>query len=76
MTDLEQELIFGESLHWFEKVGGEGELMAQLLLTGEQDGMIVPHLRESTLGTLHVLTIPAIDIMCYELWMIKQEQDQ
>lgn len=59
MTDLEQELIFGESLHWFEKVGGEGQLMAQLLLTGEQDGMIVPHLRESTLGTLHVLTIPA-----------------
>ena len=44
MTDLEQELIFCESLHWFEKVRGEGELMTELPLTGEQDGMVVSDL--------------------------------
>ena len=56
---LEQELVLGEPLHGFEEVGGEGQLVAELLLAAQQDGMVVPHLRQRALGALHVLTIPA-----------------
>ena len=33
--------------------------MAELLLAAQQDGVVVPHLGQRALGTLHVLTIPA-----------------
>ena len=35
---LGQELVFGQTLHWFEKVRTEGELVAGLLLAVTEDG--------------------------------------
>ena len=35
---LGEKLVLGESLHWFEQVGAERELVARLLLTVAEDG--------------------------------------
>ena len=57
-TFLEQELVLGEPLHGLEEVRGERQLVTQLPLAAKQDRVVVPHLAQRTLGTLHVLTIP------------------
>ena len=57
-TDLEEELVLGEPLHGLEEVGGEGQLVAELPLAAQPDGVVVPDLAQGRLGALHVLTVP------------------
>lgn len=67
-TFLEQELVLGKPLHRLEEVGGERQLVAELSLAAQQDRVVVPDLTQGALGTLHVLTVPAIQK--YTLYLI------
>ena len=69
---LEQELILCQPLHWLEKIRGKRQLMSQLLLTAQQDGMVISHLRQGCLGRLHVLTVSEIIVCLYYTVIISQ----
>ena len=54
-------MVLGESLYRFEKVGGERQLVTQLLLTVDQEGMVLTDLGHGGVGVVHVLTVSAVN---------------
>ena len=48
-TDLQQKLVLCDPLHWFEQVGIEGELMAQLDLDALEEGLALGRLGDQRL---------------------------
>ena len=69
---LEQQLILCQPLHRLEKIRRKRQLMSQLLLTAQQDGMVISHLRQGCLGRLHVLTVSEIIVCLYYTVIISQ----
>ena len=45
-------------MYWLQEVGGERQLVTQLSLTVDDDGMTVTNLSDGLPSCLHVLTIP------------------
>ena len=45
-------------MYWLQEIRGERQLVAELALTVEDDGMIVTNISQSRPSCLHVLTIP------------------
>ena len=54
-------MVLGESLYRFEKVGGERQLVTQLLLTVDQEGMVLTDLGHGGVGVVHVLAVSAVN---------------
>jgi len=72
LTYLEQELVFGDSLHRFEEVGLERELVAQVELDGLEESLVLRVLAKQSLRVGPVLTVHRVQL---ELLRLKQNNN-
>ena len=58
---LQEQLVLGQTLDWFEKVGGERQLMAEVSLAGLNERIIFSQVFQDMLGSLHILAVSAME---------------